>query len=127
MPPEQTLGCDCDCVHADTVQAVRTAIGDETLVYQLADFFKVLGDTTRMRILNILEQSEVCVCDIAVLTGMTKSAVSHQLRALRAAKLVKGRRDGKNVYYSLDDLHVNLILDMGMAHIKEEPSNEEEL
>jgi len=125
MPPEQTLGCDC--VHADTVQAVRTAIGDETLVYQLADFFKVLGDTTRMRILNILEQSEVCVCDIAVLTGMTKSAVSHQLRTLRAAKLVKGRRDGKNVYYSLDDLHVNLILDMGMAHIKEEPSNEEEL
>jgi len=127
MATEQNFACDCECVHEDTVAQVRAAIGDEALVYQLADFFKVLGDTTRMRILNILEQHEVCVCDIAVLTGMTKSAVSHQLRVLRAAKLVKGRRDGKNVYYSLDDLHVNLILDMGMAHIKEEISDEEEL
>lgn len=119
--------CETDEVHEDAVARVREQIGDEALVYDLADFFKVLSDTTRMRILNILVQGELCVCDIAAVMGMTKSAVSHQLRALKSAKLVKGRRDGKNVYYALDDLHVNLILDMGMAHIKEEQEHEEDL
>lgn len=106
---------------------LREAIGDEEYVYDLADFFKVLGDSTRMRILNLLIHGEVCVNHIAQTLDMTTSAVSHQLRALRSAKLIKSRRDGKNIYYSLDDLHVNLIIEMGMAHIKEEHSHETEL
>ncbi|NLL73060.1 MAG: winged helix-turn-helix transcriptional regulator [Clostridiales bacterium] len=91
---------------------------EETL-YDLAETFKVFGDSTRIRILWALDESEMCVCDIASLLNMTQSAISHQLRVLKQAKLVKNRREGKVVYYSLDDEHVRLIIDQGMAHINE--------
>ena len=91
---------------------------DENL-YDLAEFFKVFGDTTRIKILYVLFQAELCVCDIAALLGMTQSAISHQLRVLKQARLVKYRKDGKVVYYSLDDEHVQTIFNMGFAHIVE--------
>ncbi len=91
---------------------------DETL-YDLADLFKVLGDTTRIKILCALFQAEMCVCDISALLGMTQSAISHQLRVLKQARLVKYRKEGKVVYYSLDDEHVESIFDKGLIHISE--------
>ncbi|NMA65168.1 MAG: winged helix-turn-helix transcriptional regulator [Clostridiaceae bacterium] len=92
---------------------------DETDIYNLADFFKVLGDSTRAKIISALDISEMCVCDLAVLLNMTKSAISHQLRALRQANLVKHRREGKVVFYSLSDDHVKSVFELGLEHIKE--------
>ena len=91
---------------------------DETL-YDLAELFKVFGDTTRVKILYALFESEMCVCDIATLLNMTQSAISHQLRVLKIAKLVKNRKDGKAVYYSLDDEHIKHIFDQGLSHVTE--------
>jgi ArsR family transcriptional regulator len=91
----------------------------EELLFNLAELFKVFGDSTRVRIISALLHSEMCVCDIAALLGMTKSAISHQLRALRQTKLVKYRRDGKVVYYSLDDAQVEGIFKQGLAHVSE--------
>jgi transcriptional regulator, ArsR family len=91
---------------------------EETL-YDLAELFKMFGDTTRIRILWALDEAEMCVCDIAALLNMTQSAISHQLRILKQAKLVRNRKEGKVVYYSLDDEHVRLIFDQGLAHISE--------
>jgi ArsR family transcriptional regulator len=88
-------------------------------LYELADFFKVFGDSSRIKLLWALDRNELCVCDLASLLLMTKSAVSHQLRLLREAKLVKYRKDGKNVFYSLDDDHIRDILEKGTEHIKE--------
>ncbi len=93
---------------------------EEELLYDLADLFKVFGDSTRIRILWALDAAEMCVCDIAYLLDMTQSAISHQLRVLKQAKLVKNRREGKTVYYSLDDDHVKQIFSMGLVHITEE-------
>lgn len=92
---------------------------DEENLLDLADLFKVFGDSTRVKILCALFHSEMCVCDIAALLGMTKSAISHQLRVLKQSKLIKNRRDGKVVYYSLDDEHVKTIFDQGLAHVTE--------
>ncbi|MDR2485446.1 MAG: metalloregulator ArsR/SmtB family transcription factor [Treponema sp.] len=92
---------------------------DEEVLLDLADLFKMFGDSTRIKIINALLHSEMCVCDIAALLGMTKSAISHQLRSLRQTKLVKFRREGKVVYYSLDDDHVNTIFDQGLLHVCE--------
>jgi len=111
--------CDCDVIHADVVDKVRNKIPDETDIYNLADFFKVLGDSTRAKIISALDISEMCVCDLAVLLNMTKSAISHQLRALRQANLVKQRREGKVVFYSLSDDHVKSVFELGLEHIKE--------
>lgn len=91
---------------------------DETL-YDLAELFKVFGDSTRIKILYALFEAEMCVCDIAELLGLTQSAISHQLRVLKNAKLVSFRREGKTVYYSLADQHVRLIIDQGMEHVLE--------
>jgi ArsR family transcriptional regulator len=91
-------------------------------IYDLADFFKVLGDSTRTKIIWALDESEMCVCDIAALLNMTKSAISHQLRALRNADLVKFRREGKTVFYSLKDQHVRDVYEIGMEHIREKYS-----
>ena len=91
-------------------------------LFELSEFFKFFGDTTRIRILYVLFEKEVCVCDIAEILGMTLSAISHQLRILKTARLVKHRRDGKTVYYSLADDHVKTILGMGMEHRKEKRS-----
>ncbi|MDD2268000.1 MAG: metalloregulator ArsR/SmtB family transcription factor [Eubacteriales bacterium] len=112
--------CDCDVIHADVVESVRQRMPDENELCDLSDFFKVLGDSTRARILWALDESEMCVCDLAVLLNMTKSAISHQLRALREATLVKNRRDGKNVFYSIADDHVKQIIEKGLEHIREQ-------
>ena len=101
------------------LQQLREDLPDDEILYDLAELFKVFGDTTRVRILYVLFESELCVNDIAQCLGMTPSAVSHQLRLLKANKLVKFRRDGKTVFYSLDDDHVRSIISLGMEHISE--------
>ncbi|MDR1373542.1 MAG: metalloregulator ArsR/SmtB family transcription factor [Treponema sp.] len=111
--------CDCSIIHEEVVAEVRKQMPDEEQLMVLADLFKMFGDSTRVKILSALLNSEMCVCDIAVLLGMTKSAISHQLRALRQTKLVKYRRDGKVVYYSLDDEHVKTIFAQGLLHAGE--------
>lgn len=93
---------------------------DEVKLYDLAELFKVFGDSTRIRILTVLFEEEMCVCDIAEALGMNQSAVSHQLRVLKTAKLIKNRKDGKQVFYSLADDHVRTILAMGLEHIEEQ-------
>lgn len=101
------------------LQQLRENLPDDEILYDLAELFKVFGDTTRVRILYVLFESELCVNDIAQCLGMTPSAVSHQLRLLKANKLVKFRRDGKTVFYSLDDDHVRSIISLGLEHISE--------
>ncbi len=112
--------CDCTVIHDALVSKVQKNMPPEESLYQLADFFKVFGDSTRIRIIAALEKSELCVCDIAALLNMTQSAISHQLRVLKQSRLVKYRKDGKIVYYSLDDEHVGIILNQGLTHIVEE-------
>jgi ArsR family transcriptional regulator len=111
--------CEFLCVHEDTVKTVLGKMPAEETLYDLAEFFKVFGDSTRIRILYALHEGELCVCDIASLLGMTQTAVSHQLRVLKTSKLVKARRNGKTVFYSLDDGHIQHILDMGICHLEE--------
>ena len=111
--------CDTVVIHKDVVNRVKGKMPQEETLYDLAELFKVFGDTTRIRILWALDESEMCVCDIANLLSMTQSAISHQLRILKQADLVKNRRDGKVVYYSLDDEHVKQILDKGLTHTNE--------
>ena len=111
--------CECDEIHADAVSAHKEKMPDEERLYELADFFKIFGDSTRISILFAIDEGEMCVCDIAEILGMTKSAVSHQLKILRRAKLVRYRRCGKNVYYSLSDDHVRDIINKALEHIKE--------
>jgi ArsR family transcriptional regulator len=106
-------------IHQDLVNAVRGKLPREELLLDLADLFKVFGDSTRVKIISALLHSEMCVCDIAALLGMTKSAISHQLRELRQSKLVKFRREGKVVYYSLDDQHVETLFNQGLSHVSE--------
>ena len=112
--------CDCEVIHDDVVNSVRKKMPEEETLYDLAELFKVFGDSTRIRILWALDEAEMCVCDIAYLLNMTQSAISHQLRVLKQAKLVRNRREGKVVYYSLDDEHVKMIFDQGLVHINEE-------
>ncbi len=102
-----------------TVEEIKQNMPDATTIADLAELFKVFGDVTRARILYCLEEGELCVMEIAHCLEMTKSAVSHQLRILRTAKLVKTRKDGKEVYYSLDDDHVQKIFSCAMEHIRE--------
>ncbi len=109
--------CDCNVIHEDVVDKVREKMPAEEKLYDLADLFKVFGDTTRIKVLCALFEEEMCVCDIAATLGMSHSAISHQLRVLKSAGLVKYRRDGKIVYYSLDDEHVKNIFDQGFIHI----------
>jgi DNA-binding transcriptional ArsR family regulator len=111
--------CSCNVIHEDVVTNVKRNMPEEEVLYDLAELFKVFGDSTRIKILYALFQSEMCVCDLAALLGMTQSAISHQLRVLKQSKLVKNRKDGKVVYYSLDDDHVKHIFDQGLIHIKE--------
>ena len=111
--------CDFYQVHEDVVKSVREKMPDEDRLYDLAEVFKVFGDSTRIKILYVLSESEMCVCDIAQLLGMTQSAISHQLQVLKKSKLVKYRREGKTVFYSLADSHVRAILGQGMEHVTE--------
>ena len=111
--------CEFLCVHEDVVQEVLQKMPEEETLFDLAEFFKMFGDSTRIRILYALRETELCVCDIASLLGLTQTAVSHQLRVLKTSKMVKSRRSGKTVFYSLDDEHIHNILDMGICHLKE--------
>lgn len=99
---------------------IQKNLPDEDVIYNLAELFKVFGDTTRVRILCVLFESELCVNDIAALLGMTQSAISHQLSVLKSSKLVKSRKSGKSVFYSLDDDHIKHIFDQGLAHVTEQ-------
>lgn len=110
---------DCDPINPDIVNKVMPDMPDVSVLYDLSDFFKVMGDSTRIRLLWALEEAEMCVNDLAVLLDMTKSAVSHQLKILRITKLVKAEKRGKNVYYSLADEHVKIVLEMALDHVKE--------
>lgn len=116
---ENLENCSCTIIHEEIVNKVRNNLPKEETLYDLAELFKVFGDTTRIKILCSLFQSEMCVCDIAALLGMTQSAVSHQLRVLKSARLVKFRKEGKVVYYSLEDEHIKHIFDQGLIHINE--------
>lgn len=110
-------------IHDDVINTVKNKmINDETL-YDLAELFKVFGDSTRIKILNALFLSEMCVGDLAILLGMTQSAISHQLKFLKQSRLVKFRRSGKILYYSLDDDHITQIFDIGLSHITEDKFN----
>lgn len=111
--------CEITQVHQGAVDQVRQVLPPDEVLSDLADLFKIFGDSTRVKILYALLQSELCVCDIADLLGLTQSAISHQLRVLRGSKLVKFRRDGKTLYYSLADEHVCRIISQGMEHVKE--------
>ena len=116
---DRAQGCEFEMVHSDVVAAARQVQPADDELYDLADFFKVLGDSTRVRIMWALDAGEMCVCDLAALLGMTKSAVSHQLGSLRHSNLVKFRRDGKQVFYTLADEHVRRIFEMALEHIRE--------
>lgn len=111
--------CDCEVIHEETVTDTRGKMRSKDDYMDLASLFKMFGDGTRAQILHALEQNELCVCDLAALLGLTKSAVSHQLKALRLANLVKFRREAQVVYYSLADDHVKEILDIGFEHLSE--------
>ncbi len=111
--------CDCEVIHECVVNDVRGRLQSTDDYVRLASLYKLFGDATRVRILHALEHSEMCVCDLAVLLGLTKSAVSHQLKVLRLANLVKFRKEAQIVYYSLSDDHVKQIIDMGLEHLSE--------
>ena len=119
MKNPQIESCDFLCVHEETVKKVLAEMPPEETLYDLAELFKIFGDSTRIKILYALFEAELCVCDIAQLLSMTSTAVSHQLRILKGNKLVKSRRDGKNVFYSLADNHVTSIINQGMEHVRE--------
>ncbi len=111
--------CEGTEIHVDLLQAAAEHMPDEEELYDLAELFKVFGDSTRIRILYLLFEAELCVCDIAEALQMTQPAISHQLRILKQAKLVKNRREGKSVFYSLADGHVRTIIAQGKEHIEE--------
>ena len=108
-----------ESLHPDLISSVNQDMPDEEMLYDLAELFRIFGDSTRIKILYVLFEAEMCVCDIAELLNMTQSAISHQLRVLKQSKLVKFRREGKTIYYSLADDHVRTIIGMGMEHLCE--------
>lgn len=116
--PEPKLTCDCDAIHQDAVARALKNRPDNRELSQLSELFKILGDRTRIAILQTLDQNEMCVCDLANVLNMTKSSISHQLATLREAHIIKNRRAGKEVYYTLDDDHVTKLYELGLAHIK---------
>lgn len=116
---ENQFSCDCEVIHEDVVRRVHAVMPDKMEFRDLANLFKMFSDTTRIKILWALSCEQMCVCDLAALLGMTKSAVSHQLKSLRFAKLVKYEQRGKVVYYSIEDENVQDIFEKGFAHLKE--------
>lgn len=120
MAEKELECCDDTEIHEDLLRIVNEKMPDETTLYDLAELFKVFGDSTRIRILFVLFEAEVCVCDLAQALNMTQSAISHQLRILKQSKLVKSRREGKSMFYSLADEHVRTIIAQGCEHISED-------
>lgn len=111
--------CACNVIHGDIVAKIKDSLPQEETLYDLAELFKVFGDSTRIKILCALFEEEMCVCDLSALLNVSQSAISHQLRVLKSARLVRFRRDGKIIYYSLDDEHIKHIFDEGLKHITE--------
>lgn len=111
--------CSCNVIHKEVVDHVKNKLPEEEILYDLAELFKVFGDSTRIKIICALFESEMCVCDLSALLNISQSAISHQLRVLKSARLVKFRRAGKIIYYSLDDEHIKHIFDEGLRHITE--------
>lgn len=111
--------CKCNVVHEEIIKKVKDEMIDEETLQDISDLFKVFSDSTRIKIIFALFKSEMCVCDIATLLQMNQSAISHQLRVLKQARLVKYRKEGKSVYYSLDDNHIEEIFHMALEHINE--------
>lgn len=109
--------CSCNIIHQDAVNIAKANLKEENTILRLSDIFKVLGDSTRLKIINTLIDNQMCVCDIAAVLNMTHSAVSHQLRVLKTARIVKNRKVGKVVYYTLDDEHVLSLIKLGFDHI----------
>ena len=120
MQLESFERCEVNEVHEELVEKVMHEMPDEDTLYALSELFKVFGDSTRIRILYALYEAEVCVCDLAEVLHMSQSAVSHQLKNLKTARLIKSRREGKQVFYSLADDHVATIIAVGREHIEEE-------
>lgn len=112
--------CECKHVHTEITKMVEEKMPEEDELYDLADFFKIFADSTRIKMLYVLMCSEMCVCDLAQTLDMTQSAISHQLRTLKQMDLVRNRREGKTIFYSLADDHIKSILSQGMEHITEE-------
>ncbi|MCM1370381.1 MAG: metalloregulator ArsR/SmtB family transcription factor [Clostridium sp.] len=120
--------CDCNVIHQDIVDKIINEMLEDEFFYKMADFYKILGDTTRMKILYALDKEEMCVCDIANVLSMSKSSISHQLGTLRRSGIVRCRKAGKEVYYMLDDDHVRKVIEIGIDHIehKEKGGNKNE-
>ena len=112
--------CDVPIIHEDVLARVREKMPDEDPVYEVSELFKVFGDSTRARIICALSLEEMCVCDLSALLNMTQSAISHQLRLLKVSRIVKSRKQGRVVYYSLDDSHIGQIFAMAFDHVMEE-------
>lgn len=110
--------CDCNIIHENIVKDTLSKMPEDDLFNKLAEFFKILGDTTRAKILFALDQNEMCVCDIANVLGMSKSSISHQLGTLRRMNIVKCHKQGKEVYYTIDDDHVQKLFELGIEHIE---------
>ena len=111
--------CSARIIHRETLQAVQAAMPGDAELCELADFFKIFGDRTRISILWALSESEMCVCDLCALLDMKQSAVSHQLKLLKQSRIVRHRREGKVVYYSLNDEHIRRVLNLGLQHVRE--------
>lgn len=111
--------CDCEVIHQDVIDRVKNNMLKENVIFDVSSFFKVLGDPTRSKIMCALDESEMCVCDLAVLLNMTKSAISHQLKVLRECNLVNFRKEGKMVYYFLADSHVKAVFETATEHVTE--------
>ena len=119
MDNNKIESCNCSYIHEDILSRVKEHLPKEEVLYELAEIFKVFGDSTRIKILCAIFEGEMCVCDMAELLGVSQSAVSHQLRVLKQARLVKFRKEGKTVFYSLDDCHISQIFSCGLEHIEE--------
>ena len=115
--------CDCNIIHQEIVDKTLKNMPKPELFSELAEFFKILGDTTRAKILYALDQNEMCVCDIANVLGMSKSSISHQLKTLKLSGIVKFRKEGKEVYYTLDDEHIKELFEVGIEHIEHKNKN----
>lgn len=116
--PDDAL-CGCTIIHEDIVERVRQEMTDSETLFHMAGMFKVLSDPTRLKIINALMLSEMCVCDISALLGMSQPAISHHLKSLRQTRLIKYRREGKIAYYSLDDEHIKMLFDQCFNHVRE--------
>ncbi len=117
---EKELLCEDNCLHTEHIEIGKKSIPDDDILVTLSELFKVMGDMTRLKLLSALLKNELCVCDLSEIIGMGQSAVSHQLRILRASKVVKYRREGKSILYSIDDEHIGELFRIALEHIGEE-------